>query len=398
MAESARTRIFQALNTGPVYLDPKKITLDDLRALTQAAWEANSAGQLLDAESQLQDALCGFSRLLSPTHEEALKAGYHLACFYADHGRMDEADETLNWMTERHRARHGVNDEKSLRHLTRVVDLLQSWTRVEHASLLAYRILNSIDDLEHLDTNVLPRNHCKGHLPNIHGGDIVDRIAALDNDVGNIDAYLRFLRNFAGKGQNLPLLREILPALMRHCDAAPETLSMQRVESSCLLAEMEIESGDHRAARAALASSDAAFEALLSQDEEVPEPVRTLGRRLAFSFLDAQDSATCERLLEMMAESIESRAGIEEDEDADALAISFLVSVGGEYHMRTCWKQCRPWIERSLALSILVFGPRHPESKRLTQMLEAEEFKGNGFRRVEDLIKFSGRLFRFKIA
>ena len=413
--ESARTVIFRALNTGPVHLDLRRTTLEDLRALTRAAGDACLHTNMSDSETQLQDTLCGFSHLLSPTHEEALKAGYHLACFYADHGRMDEADETLNWMTERHKSRHGIDNEKTLRHLTRMVDLLQNWGRNEHASLLAFRILDSTGDLERLNTDVLPQSRREGQvLSDMDGAKIANRIASLDGgDMDSVESYLRVLRSLAGKdknvgllrerslagmNKNVGLLREILPVLTRHCDNSPETLSIQRIESRCLLAEMETQIGDHEAARTALAGSEAAFAGLLRRNEEMPESARALGRRLAFSHLDAQDHATCDRLLETMAGSVESRAGIEQDEDADALAVNFLVSVGNEYHRRTSsWKQCRPWIERALGLCILVFGPRHPESKRLMRMLDANEFEGTGCKRIEDFMKFSGRVFKFKI-
>lgn len=399
-AESARTVIFRALNTGPVHLDLKRTTLEDLRALIRAARDACLHVNVNDSETQLQDALCGFSHLLSPTHEEALKAGYHLASFYADHGRMDEADETLNWMTEQHKNRHGIDNEKTLRHLTRVVDLLQNWGRNEHASLLAFRILDSTEHLERLNTDVLPQSRREGQVTSdVYGAKIVNRIASLDDDDSDsVKSYLRILRKLAGKDKNVGLLREILPVLTRHCDNSPDTLSIQRIESRCLLAEMETQIGDHEAARTALAGSEAAFSALLRRDEDMPESVRSLGRRLAFSHLDAQDRSTCDRLLETMAGSVESRAGIEQDEDADALAVNFLVSVGNEYHRRTSsWKQCRPWIERALGLCILVFGPRHPESKRLMRMLDANEFEGTGCKRIEDFMKFSGRVFKFKI-
>jgi len=313
---------------------------------------------------------------------------------------MDEADETINWMTKQHRDRYGTDDEKTLRHLTRVVDLLQGWGRQEHASLLAFRILDSVDNMERLDVDVIPHSGRGGRVPSeVQGGKIASRIASLEDDADGIEAYLRFLRNLTGSKDNFPLLQEILPILIRHCDSFLEILSRQGVESSCLLAETEMECGDDEAARIALAGSEAAFMDLLSKEGtgDVPESLRTLGRRLAFCHLDAQDGATCDRLLETMTTSIESRVGLLDDEDADALAVSFLVSIGGEYDRRKSWEQCRPWIERSLAMSILAFGPRNRESKRLMRMLDNEKFGSTEFGKVEDFMKFSGRLFKIKI-
>ncbi|KAK8043848.1 hypothetical protein PG994_012686 [Apiospora phragmitis] len=80
----------------------RSMNMDDLRTSLQSASEAASAGKHAEAEKMFRDGLVGFRRLLTPTHDETLRAGYQLVSFYANLGKMGDADTVLDWMTSKH--------------------------------------------------------------------------------------------------------------------------------------------------------------------------------------------------------------------------------------------------------------------------------------------------------
>lgn len=58
---------------------------------------------------------------------------YSLAAFYARRGRMQEASNLLDWMSEKHIERWGLRSKPTIDHVLRVVDLLNSWLRPQDA-------------------------------------------------------------------------------------------------------------------------------------------------------------------------------------------------------------------------------------------------------------------------
>ncbi|UKZ79912.1 hypothetical protein TrVFT333_007675 [Trichoderma virens FT-333] len=88
----------KSIDEGPFYIK----SVAAVRSVLQSALEARKEDNREEAESGLRDALSCSSYLLSPTHNETLKIGYMLASIYANRGRMDDADDTLDWMTRKH--------------------------------------------------------------------------------------------------------------------------------------------------------------------------------------------------------------------------------------------------------------------------------------------------------
>jgi hypothetical protein len=114
----------------------KRTTISDLRQLLVSASQAASSGNRDEADADFRDAVSGFRQVLSPTHEETIKAGYLYASFYANSGRMGKADAVLSWMTEKHRDKWGSEHERTYLHYARMIELLRSWGFKEHAENL----------------------------------------------------------------------------------------------------------------------------------------------------------------------------------------------------------------------------------------------------------------------
>ncbi len=134
------------IDEGLIRKDLNQASIPELQALIRAALTASKEGDEGEAEANLRDALSGFNRLLSPTHDETVKTGYRLASYYADQKRMADADSILNWMTYKHYRRFGADHGKPMTHIFRVVSLLRLWLRNEHAEALVQRLLETLED------------------------------------------------------------------------------------------------------------------------------------------------------------------------------------------------------------------------------------------------------------
>jgi len=138
----------QPHNPSSLHFRWNNVTLADIQNLNSDGARLDKEGDNANAEIKFRDALAGFENLLSPTHEETAIAAYLLASFFANHDRMNEADKVLDWLGGNYIRRWGLNHEKTISHLLRVIELLQAWERLDDAMLLLRRILDSWDDLD----------------------------------------------------------------------------------------------------------------------------------------------------------------------------------------------------------------------------------------------------------
>ncbi|PHH81429.1 hypothetical protein CDD82_819 [Ophiocordyceps australis] len=142
------------LDTPPVNLDMNHTTVSDLEKLLESASRAASDGNLNEADADFRDVVAGFCQLLSPTHEETLKAAYLYASFYANSGEMNKADAVLSWMFEKHREKWGLDHAKTYQHYASMIKLLYSWGRTKLVESLMGKLLKALDidnDETHLD-------------------------------------------------------------------------------------------------------------------------------------------------------------------------------------------------------------------------------------------------------
>ncbi|RDL35501.1 uncharacterized protein BP5553_07432 [Venustampulla echinocandica] len=73
-------------------------SLNEIHKLKLDAARLDAEGRHPEAKNKFQDALSGFRHLLSLTHDYTVKTAYQLAAFYANNGRMSNADEVLKWV------------------------------------------------------------------------------------------------------------------------------------------------------------------------------------------------------------------------------------------------------------------------------------------------------------
>jgi hypothetical protein len=137
----------QASRTNQLATRWKNYTRTDIDILRREAQELASQGKIVEAERKFREALVGLENLLPPTHEDTNAVAYQLATFYAQHGRMKEADGVLNRVGEQHLDRWGINHKKTRTHIHRVADLFHSWNRQPDAIAFLCRAFSYYDRL-----------------------------------------------------------------------------------------------------------------------------------------------------------------------------------------------------------------------------------------------------------
>ncbi len=168
------------------------------------------------------------------------------------------------------------------------------------------------------------------------------------------------------------MLKGLMPQLIEMCDSDMTIQGKQAIQARCVLAEIQNWEGDYAAARATLKGCGKALQQEVHAVAPLPRPTLRLLQRVALAFLDANDEATCDRVLKVVAAALDAQAGkANEDDDMDVL--NFFMSTASRLREASTWERCRPRVERALALSLLVLGEHHKESKRIETVLETRK-------------------------
>jgi len=85
------------------------------------------------AEEKFLRALEGYGHMLGPTHENARKAAFELASFYAGQGRITDANKVIEKLCRQHITKFGVHHRRTQQFIMQVVELLNGWNRPEDA-------------------------------------------------------------------------------------------------------------------------------------------------------------------------------------------------------------------------------------------------------------------------
>ncbi|KAK3386479.1 hypothetical protein B0H63DRAFT_520573 [Podospora didyma] len=294
-------------------------------------WDAarlDAEGRTEEAEGLFAAAVSGFRHLLSETHSSTVKAVYQLAAFYANHDRMADADKS----------------EQTLAHYLRVILLLHSWNREEHAQVFVFRITEALQDDE-----------CDGQLsapqiPGDHQAHIQSAVDDLDDesDESSVDNQLRIADLWVSSGS--ATIERILPRLMDYCNSNPKQLAVQGLQARCQLARFHVmRKNSDEAARALLNARRALSQTISNQSDPntIPDRLPSVARKLAFLHLDNDDETHCDRVLSWTAGRLERLAGTgfaaQNSVGLDALICPTQTTM--EYQNRSGWKGAKPWVE-----------------------------------------------------
>lgn len=372
----------RAIDEGPFRLNLNQVSVAELNSAVKAALDADGEGNEEEAEFGLRDAMSCSSRLLSPTHRETVKIGYLLASFYANKGRKVDTDDIFNWMTNKHLAKFGLDHPKTVAHVLRIISLLRLWLRHGDAESLTYRLLGSQKDPE--EYHLLLQNITR---PNTVSKEFIGDLLA-SGDVDRLGATLDVLQGLAIDSDNHKFLQDLLHQIIETCDGCQQTHGKPAIQSRCILAEILVKGAQYESAQNTLRGGGRHLKQQIDAKSPLEPPTLKLLQRVAFTFLEANDPETCDKVLERVAAVVDANVGVERGSLYDMVATEFLISTASGLQRRCSWERGRPWVERALSLSYSLFGRHDGQTKWLERILETGNIDGSWDPKKADIEDF----------
>ncbi|KAF4459837.1 rhomboid family [Fusarium albosuccineum] len=371
----------------------------DTKPLLKEASLAASAKRTESVSTDFRDAVSGFSYLLSPTHDETLRAAYMYASFYANCAEMEKADAVLNWMSKKHVEKWGSEHEKTYLHYARMIELFRSWGRQERAELLVYRILDGVrddDDNPFSDFSRTPSGSQQQR--SITDIDLeqsfpeTDDPELLSDQLDKIDLAIR---------TSIKGLDNVLETIIGYCEDKPNgsSMSLQACRAKCALAKLHSAAGRVEKTNQVLSSARRSLAPLLVVGEEpISRSTIEMARRLSLLFFDAKDESSCNAVLDQVIAALESRRYTSHWERGldDVFLLDFILTTAFQFHEIASWDECRHWVERGLGLAMMLHGRKSPEARRFQKILNKNDFDMRTSTSVHDLMSFSGGFFNIR--
>lgn len=354
----------------------------DLDTIEREACQLESQGESCSAENLYREALTGFRTILSPTHEHTSALAYRLATFYADHDRMDDADQVLNWMMEKHIERWGVGHGNTLKHLLQVAKLYNGWSRNDEALSVLYRVLDTWDE------QVRGKAHDKASL---NGGETrqmgppgavprttvqypesnpASRTWTPIDHPSRVDYQLGLENTRLESGDDG--VEDTLLLLIDCCENDWQTMGVQLLQARCKLIDLYKGQEDEEKRTIALLKAREAVYKTLKLHVKKTERLLKACIEVGKLHLQAQDGETAEDILESIAAEAED---VFRTNCSAMLAI--LVQIGKIYQNEDDWTKAQPWFERALAASLAVDERESPVAKALKKALETRHYSSS---------------------
>ncbi|KAF5006437.1 hypothetical protein FDECE_7197 [Fusarium decemcellulare] len=388
------------LDTKPVNLDLNRTTISELDSLLKEASHAASAGRVESANTDFRDAVSGFRFLLSPTHDETLRAAYLYASFYANCAEMEKAYAVLSWMSEKHVKKWGSAHEKTYLHYARMIELFRSWGCQERAEVLVYRLLDDTND-DSLDVFINSSENISesGNQHSVEDIDLEQSFPEtedpelLSNQLDKID--LAIMTNITG-------LDNVLETIIGYCgdESNGSRMSLLACRAKCALAKLHSAAGRVDKTDQILNSARRSLAQLLIVGKEpMSRATIEMARRLSFLFFDAKNESSCNAVLDQVIAALESRRYTPHWERGldDVFLLDFILTTAFQFHEIASWDECRHWVERGLGLAMMLHGRKSPEARRFQKILDKKDFEMRTSRSVHDLMSFSGGFFNIRL-
>lgn len=352
------------IDEGPFRLSLNQSSTADLTSFVKAALEVDKDGNEEEAEWGLRDALSCSSRLLSPTHAETVKIGYTLASFYARRRKLVDADDILNWMTNKHLGSLGVDHPKTINHVFCIISLLRHWLRNGEADLLIYRLLESQQNPE--GHPVIPQ--ISTALETVSKEMTGELLASVDED--RLAIFLVILERLADGSENHKFLQDLMPQIIERCDSFQQTHSSLAIQSRCILAEILVDGAQYERARSILRGSGRPLKHKVDSNSLLELETLKLVQRVAITFLRADNPEMCDRVIERVVTEFDTSFAVKSNRSLYIILIDFLISTAFEIQKKCEWQRIRPRIERALSLSYSLFGRHRQPTEQIERMLE----------------------------
>lgn len=346
------------------------------------AQERDQQGDAEGAERQFRDALAAFEHLLSPTHEDTKTAAYSLAAFYARRGRMQEANNILDWMSEKHIERWGLRSKPTTDHVLRVVELLNSWLRPQDALAFLEKAKDYLwqpdpracgQGVQHLSS--IPNNGNVTHgisspassafrtVPfpeNSSSGIAVNPSFMVDDQLRSAGAHVR---------ANDESIEPLLLSLIAQCGQNPGKLAAQDLRGRAALIELYRKSGRTDAAVEELSKAQASFLATWKLDGKITKELIDASLEVAIQSLKSAQYNDADDMFHMMQDRVVETFGPDHSR-----TIWILIRIGLMYQNENRWNDAKPRFEQALAASMTANGLDDALTRSLEAALENEHY------------------------
>jgi tetratricopeptide (TPR) repeat protein len=346
------------------------------------AQESDQQGDTEGAERQFREALAAFEHLLSPTHEDTKTAAYSLAAFYARNGRMQEANNVLDWMSERHVERWGVKSKPTIDHVLRVVDLLNSWLRPQDAHAFLEK---AKDDLCQPDPRACGRGgQNSSNLP--YNGNAAYQLGStassafrttpppensgtgiVVNPSSTVDCQLRSAETRVKA--NDELVEPLLLSIIAQCKLNPDNLAAQNLRARAALIELYRESGRTDSAVEELSKAQALFLDTWELIGKISREFIDASLEVAAQSLKSEQYNDTDEMFQVMQERVCETFGPDHSR-----TIRILIRIGLIYQNGNRWKDAEPRFEQALAASMAANGLEDALTRTLEAALENQHY------------------------
>jgi len=380
-ASSARwapSQNFQAAKPALFHLKWDGKTKADLEFIYEKAQGFARIGNFHEAENGYLQTLRGYEVLLSPTHEDTIEVAYELAEFYARNDRMDDADNVIEWMGDKHVERWPVGHKKMRMHLIRVADMLHSWSRVDDAVSVISQAANMLEKsfklppedpeiIQYLQENSHPHSMRDERPKPIHFA-AADPPRQEDEDTFTQMDYALILAMARARAED-DEAEACLLSLLDQFEKQPEKLSVQILEARGALAEL--------------------FK-LLDRPDSFDDALNQIGKSFweVFKSEVKKTRLLFETAIDVVGLLVKARryddtepilAKIELDVvqtfgDDDEATICILIEIGKMFQAEKRWDYARPRFEQALAASMSAYGVESTMTKRLEDVLEKKTY------------------------
>jgi tetratricopeptide (TPR) repeat protein len=330
----------------------------DLLAMWDAARGYSQQGKSKAAENMFAQVLEGLGHLQGTTNEGTSKVAYDFADFYAQTGRMADADRILERLTQCHIDTRGYADRKTQQHVLHTVEILNGWGRPEDALGLLSRseeLLKSIQcggrraklcrDIGGDKTSATQTDHIRQTVLSYLADSVAD-----DPTPAKIDYGLSVTRpHVLAKDE---AAEPILLGMIRHCQDHPEQLAVQhlRARGDLLMLYEKLNVVD--AHRNAFLEAQDAFNSVwdtFEWDEDRFQCIELMeaSLQLAANMIKGGYKSLAALLFHQISEKATSLFGSD-----DERSVWILITIGTAYQAHTTWDDAEEWFEQAFAAAL----------------------------------------------
>jgi tetratricopeptide (TPR) repeat protein len=354
-------------------------TKTDLDAVYKEAQELERLEMIGDAEQKFREALDGFEKLLSATHEDTIAVAYRLASFYAQNDRMKDADAVLDWMTETHAKCFGKRGLQTMQHILHIVELFCNWNRNEDAKAFLSRIIDVVEeedgDTENDLRSLLNSGSASAMLDMsrievIPGQPQNSRDPALtinrDSEPVAIDLQLGVAAGYVKT--NDKAAEPFLLRLIEQCEKHPKDLAVQTLRCRNALLEL-YHKNNREKMNEALDQSKQTFWRVMNSAQEKTQPLFDAGEETAKWHVKAGQYDTADEIfVQIQSDAVETFG------EDNGKIISLFRSIGLCYQKEGRWEDAEPWFEQALVACYRTLEEDSNITKRLEAALENQHY------------------------